>query len=791
MATDLYGIRVLDVAPDELRVRFRVFVVYYDTESRTHAPLPDDPSFFFCMLWEATNRLPLTSLHPLRMVGVDEVLDGEWVAAHTHRYVRRIERIATRNHPVAEAGWQRLSDFYYERDGRWKDEDLLAQADYDVEVTDARWLESLSPGHGWATASYPTTADQVLEADAPTVLDLRRPAVTLDPFPDEETDEGTPSDLAFSDDGRYLAVTSQACELVVFRTDDWSEHTRVPFSALWGQDIQWVPGTHQLTKRVRWGGGEMDDDAATRAYDIDSGAEVDVPPQPREARSRTGRYRADVGFGRYRADGGYGGFTGFGGWVDVLCSSGESPRRLHLPRGKESVGSVSFTGDEPGDETRMFVGQGSDVHILDPETGRVLTTLAGIKSDAIVRPDGAYLVAGGGEGPGDDGIEGGERIDLWRVCDGALLMRCRTGGDILPAMAWSPDGSTLAVSVITGYQGYGGEFRIYRAGAPVEPPEEPRLTLEELRKLAEDASARDDALFLYDQLIEREEDPAAVGRAYRKKADLLRERGRDPRGAAEAYRRAIEIGGATNALRAAYDLASVLYTLRDFDGAVDAARTAHRIAAGRDLDQKKNRTSLAQMVLRLADMLRTRGGDGDNEEARAAYQQALDLGVKKPAWATLGLGWTALNLGDTETAEPYLLSAVELAGSELTTRGYAAMLLGRIAKDRRDLPAALKWYQKAFKADDIHRPLATGHLGELHYWLGDRDGARTWYERLLRATHEPELIAEGAFRLGEMAAEDGDRGRASELLERAAGTGSGEFAERAQELLRGLSADKS
>src|SRR5690242_14133353 len=98
--------------------------------------------------------------------------------------------------------------------------------------------------------------------------------------------------------------------------------------------IWWVPGTHQITKRVRWGGGEMDDDAPTRAYDVDSGAEVDIPPQPREDRSRTGRYRADTGFGRYRADGGYGGFTGYGAWVDVLCSSGASPRRLHLPRGK-------------------------------------------------------------------------------------------------------------------------------------------------------------------------------------------------------------------------------------------------------------------------------------------------------------------------------------------------------------------------------------------------------------------------------------------------------------------------
>lgn len=451
MSTDLYDVRVLDVAPDELRARLRVFVVYYDTHDRSHAPIPDDPSFFFQILWEAARNQPITSLHPLRMVGTDEIRDPEWVAAHSHRYVRRIQQVALRNHPVADDGWARLHDFYHERNGKWRDEDLLVQADYDVKVTDPRWLESLSPGDSWATTSYPMESDQVLADDAPAVLDLREPAVTLGLFPGGETDDGTPSDLVFSDDGQYLAVTSQACELVVLHTDDWSEHARIKDSSLWGQDIQWVPGTHQITMRVIEGGGEEDDNAPTRAYDIDAGTEVDVPPQPREARSHTGRYRADGG----------GGYTGYGAWVDVLSSSGES-RRLRLPRGKAHVTSVSFTSAE----TRMFVGQGNDVHVLDLESGCVSDTITGIGCHAIVRPDGAYLAAAG------DGqsASGGKWIDLWRVSDGARLMRCRSGGRYLPALGWSPDGSMLAVSVITGDQGYGGEVRIYRAGPHVETP---------------------------------------------------------------------------------------------------------------------------------------------------------------------------------------------------------------------------------------------------------------------------------------------------------------------------------
>ena len=53
MSTDIYGVRVLDVDPKELRVRFKVFAVYYDTGSQSCPPVPDDPGFFFFLLWEA------------------------------------------------------------------------------------------------------------------------------------------------------------------------------------------------------------------------------------------------------------------------------------------------------------------------------------------------------------------------------------------------------------------------------------------------------------------------------------------------------------------------------------------------------------------------------------------------------------------------------------------------------------------------------------------------------------------------------------------------------------------
>ncbi len=445
MSTNLYGIRVLDVAPDELRARLRIFVVYYDTHDRSNAPLPDDPSFFLQILWEAARNQPSTSRHPLRMVGTDEICDPEWVAANSHRYVRRIQRVALRNHPMADDGWVRLRDFYYERDGKWHHEDLLVQADYDVKVTDPRWLESLSPGDRWATPSYPMISDQVLADDAPTVLDLREPAMTLDLFPGEATDDGTPSDLVFSDDGQYLAVTRLAswwcCVLAIGACT--SASGTVPCGARTSSGCPAPTRSPSVSSKA----------AARRTTTLRPVPTMSTPvPRWMSSRNR-GKPRSPTG--RYRADGGFGGYTGYGAWVDVLSSPGES-RRLHLPRGEVHVGSVSFTSAE----TQMFVGQGDDVHVLDMDSGSVVDTITGIGCDAIVRPDGAYLAAAGdGQRP-----FGGEWIDLWRVSDGARLMRCRSGGYYLPALGWSPDGSMLAVSVITGYQGYGGEARIYRAG---------------------------------------------------------------------------------------------------------------------------------------------------------------------------------------------------------------------------------------------------------------------------------------------------------------------------------------
>ncbi|WP_345431295.1 hypothetical protein [Actinoallomurus vinaceus] len=229
MATDIFGARVLGVDLDRREVRFRVFVVYYETADRGYMTLPDrDRGFFLGLLWES-GRWD----HPIgeATIGLDQILDEGWCATNARWFVEDVECTARRNDPPSAESWEVLHDFYYERDGGWRDEDHLVQADYTVRATHERWIEHLNEGDAWGSAWYPRWADDPRPEDLPHIPDLRHPATVLEPFPHGETEE-----LAFSDDGRHLAVHSDNGELVVYETATWSEHGRervaLPLEAL-------------------------------------------------------------------------------------------------------------------------------------------------------------------------------------------------------------------------------------------------------------------------------------------------------------------------------------------------------------------------------------------------------------------------------------------------------------------------------------------------------------------------------------------------------------------------------
>ncbi|MFG2086170.1 MULTISPECIES: WD40 repeat domain-containing protein [unclassified Spirillospora] len=254
---------------------------------------------------------------------------------------------------------------------------------------------------------------------------------------------------AFSDDGRFLAVTSEDGELAVYDTADRSKRLRVtPVSA--GRDVMWVPGRHVVTLKE-----DEDDEVLPWAYDLDADTEIDIAVQPGRARSRTGRFRVEYGVGDR---------------VDFNSGRSTPERTVWLGDGSaDRVTRVTFSADEP----RMFVAHGSKVHVIEPATGRALDTIAvpGDWLNAVAAsPDGAYLAVASE----DWNDERKSTPDIYRVADRELIMRRPTkdpmqAGISAQALAWSPDGARLAAIVEN-------QIHLFRVGLPDEPPVGLRLS---------------------------------------------------------------------------------------------------------------------------------------------------------------------------------------------------------------------------------------------------------------------------------------------------------------------------
>ncbi|TMR92099.1 tetratricopeptide repeat protein [Nonomuraea basaltis] len=170
------------------------------------------------------------------------------------------------------------------------------------------------------------------------------------------------------------------------------------------------------------------------------------------------------------------------------------------------------------------------------------------------------------------------------------------------------------------------------------------------------------------------------------------------------------------------------------------------------------------------------------DEGRETYQRVLGAGdAGFAARAMVALGQTYHDEDEERAREWYVRAVKEGEGH---TSALAAMYLGALAKRNRDFTEALTWYQRVIDAGDAESGMAAAHLGELCYWLGDRDGALRYYELTLGLTEEADLVAEAACRLGEIRYERGDLTLARRLLEAAVGIGDRSFAPQAELLLR-------
>ncbi|SOD61067.1 hypothetical protein SAMN06297387_102483 [Streptomyces zhaozhouensis] len=808
MSTDLFGVRVLDLDRERRRVRFRVFVVYYEPSWGTGELLPEDPSFFFRVLWEAAEDFGqhrfgvLTDLVPL-----DDFLDGA-----DHRcFVERYERVAVRNHPVSDEDFERLAMFYYERDGGWQDEESLAQGDYDVYVTDARWLESLRIGQSWGTTSY---------ADPPS----GPPEDGEDPWEDwydfctmgAELKADACFTLGWLNERRGDVEGAAAAYLRVAEGEDRAQR---------GKGLLYLG-------RLREAGG--DDEAARALYE-------------RAERSKDHeRYGA-----RYRSR--------------AALRLGALLRRLGDEEGaREAFGRAVARGEQQMDlgviaEARRLTGAESPAETADRLHGdgarqAALAALAEHHGSAVVELAGR-LFAGDFEGAEAAAAAATEAddtaaflVDLamnrWREYSREaetkrlLELALATGraaegyarvvardGFVAP-----PRGGLAAAELLTALYDRGDEAGSVALAGAAEPVH-PRVAAEGYLRVGSAAGRRSDFAraaewFRRGAAVEGVDDDLRAQCHFRLGC-ALRDSGENER-AEEAFARAeagLEIF--ENAAKAASQRAalahawgdgavalaawarSALLTTRGVDsersaagsarllvalltelGAEEAARAVDEAATGAKEESFRKRYRGAEAGPAVGSRLRAaslyghmRLEAGDKELAPRLLERVAGGQGKHAASAAVTMGAEAHRGGDNAAAREWWRHALAKGDKQMSHR--AVYNLGLVAKAEHDLPELLEHFRPIAESQHRQGPECAAHIAELCFWLERWDQALEWYRHTLDRTDDPELVGEAGYRVGRILRDRGEAEAARRPLRRAAASGFAPFAEQAGELLDG------
>ena len=421
MSTDLYGVRILEVDEAQRRVRMRVFVVYYDTHYEHHQPIPGDRSFFVRVLCDKG------------ALGEDiddgSRFDEGHVDRNAFRYIERFTELERRNFPVED--YADYHDFYYERGGKWSDEDRLVQVVYDVFVTKGEYTRALRAGDAWGTTAYPTDADGLGAEDYPHVPDLSDAHRHFVPFPDATGEATTVDRLMFSADGaRLLAADNEGG----FRLFDLSDLSTVIAREGIGGDTQ--PGWTS-DGRIAWVSAQ-----GLRAVDPDTGEEAPFSPYGRQASLDGTR------------------FLSFLSEESVAICDQDGEVIFTAARAEDMWGWAAFTPD--GRRAVLMVeqpGRQAEASMLIDLTSGAHTPIdLGSLFEMALSPDGRYLLVG----------HHGSRVDVVRLSDQAVVRRLKYPQRRLPtAVAWSPDGAQVAVSTC-GEMGYFGEITLHRTGQAIE-----------------------------------------------------------------------------------------------------------------------------------------------------------------------------------------------------------------------------------------------------------------------------------------------------------------------------------
>lgn len=436
MSTDLCGIRILEKDESQKRLRIRVFIVYYDVAYKSHEPLPEDHSFFFRILCDSQGSYHERKQVIRSLVSMDQFLDEAWVDRHTWRFIDKVEQIAIRNYPVKN--YKKFSDFYYERQGKWENEEKLVQADYDVFVSDAAYINHLEEGMSWGTTSYGTRACILHKSYADYLPDLSKAPVVLKPFEGEQ-EEGTPHELLFSADGRYLFALSQANELVCYDTSSWKEQWRSKEDDLFGylnknKNTLWLQSHHKVQKAWDYKGVEA---AGT------------FPEIVSRLMSVEGNYQASFGDDEH------------------LYLKDKNGVELYAIAQKGTVEVATFSADE----TYIALGGNyGNVEIWDLKRQQPAGSIPLESGKSVIAlsfdPSGTLLAV----------MPIGEAISVydWKDHKKVMTYYSPKRNFMNPAL-WSPDNAWFAISHTNASNGYGGWIEVYPVGWKESKAEQQRM----------------------------------------------------------------------------------------------------------------------------------------------------------------------------------------------------------------------------------------------------------------------------------------------------------------------------
>lgn len=425
MSTNLYGIRVLQKVPQYNKVRLRVCVVSYDTDYKTHQPLPKDHSFFLRVLWDKGD-IRFGEGGPIgETINVDQFLDEKWVDKHTYQYISSVKQISTKNYPINASRYHEYLDVHCGTNGIREKEELLVQADYEVYVTDEKYIMHLFEGMSWGTTAYETKALIFNLEHASSLPNIKAEVHSLKAF-EGEKETGTCESIQYSGDGAQLFAISQNNEICAFEQSTWKEIWRQKCDGMFARFYQdensvWLQNYRKTIGYWNAETGETEHSTQFTAY---------------RSKSPNGTYLVNYGEDNKLA------FVDQGG-----ASIWEVPQA-------NTVEAVAFTKDE---KIVAIGGMYGHIELWDTDKCVKIKQIPFSEERTTClsfNQTGQFLAISLSHG-----------VEIYAVNSGQLVLRYLDDKkDYWETVLWSPDGKYFLVNLIGGGTGYGGGIKIFQIG---------------------------------------------------------------------------------------------------------------------------------------------------------------------------------------------------------------------------------------------------------------------------------------------------------------------------------------